>query len=162
MKKIIFLDRDGVINHERGDYTYKIEDFVFLSGLFETLSELVNHGYEFVVITNQGGIAKGRYSLDEFRALNDWMINRFKEEGITILKTYFSPDHDDYSKSLSRKPQSILFERAIHHFDVDVSESWMIGDSQRDIDAAEKVDVKGILVKANAPVVEWKNRILNG
>jgi len=149
MIKTVFLDRDGVINRERGTYTWRIEDFEFLPGLFDKLKEFIQQGYQIIVVTNQGGIAKGMYSMEEFRKLNNWMHEQFVKNQIAVLQTYFSPDHDDHTKSLSRKPAGILFERAIAKYNVDVSQSVMIGDSQRDIEAAEKNGIKGILIEAN-------------
>ncbi len=160
MRKVIFLDRDGIINRERGEYTFRQKDFVFNDDLFDFLLDFKKLEYQFVIITNQGGIAKGLYDISEFRSLTRWMESEFEANGVPILKTYFSPDHDDYSRSLSRKPASMLFERAIDQFDIDVASSIMIGDSQRDIDAAMKVGVRGILIEANSSLYNIKNLIL--
>ena len=61
MSQAIFLDRDGVINFERGDYTFRIEDFSFVDGIIDACIEWTNKGYPIIIITNQGGIAKNRY-----------------------------------------------------------------------------------------------------
>lgn len=160
MKKAVFLDRDGIINKERGDYTYREEDFVFLPDLFEVLRNFEKNDYQLVVVTNQGGIAKGKYSLDEFRALDKWMIEKLANEGVKVLKTFFSPDHEVSTESISRKPESILFERALSLYNIDPKKSFMIGDSQRDIDAAERVGIKGIKVDANTSLKEIEHLIV--
>jgi len=162
MNKAVFLDRDGVINRERGEYTFKQDDFEFLPDLFNVLKEFQEQGYLLIVITNQGGIAKGLYSIEEFRKLNQWMLRTLNEHGLKVLKTYYSPDHNGFSKSLSRKPEGILFERAMHQYNIDPTQSFMIGDSQRDVDAAEKNKIKGILIKANSSLEKVKGIILDG
>jgi len=162
MNKAVFLDRDGVINRERGEYTYRQEDFEFLPGLFDTLKVFQEAGFILVVVTNQGGIAKGIYSIEAFRKLNENMLRTFNEHGLKIKKTYYSPDHDNHTNSLSRKPEGILFERAIHQYNIDPSLSFMIGDSQRDIDAAEKNGIKGILIPANSSLEKVKDIVLDG
>lgn len=143
MNKCIFLDRDGVINKERGEYTYEIDDFIIEFGVIEELAKLKSKGYKLIIITNQGGINKGLYSFDDvikchhyFQKMSDNVIDDF----------YYSPYHDDYTKSISRKPDSLMLERAIYKWNIDVANSWMIGDSKRDIECAFKLEIKGIIV----------------
>ncbi len=81
--KVIFLDRDGVINKERGDYTWLREQFVFTDNLFEFLRKQRDKGFQFVVITNQGGINKGLYEKEHIEELHNWMIGRMADEGIS-------------------------------------------------------------------------------
>jgi D-glycero-D-manno-heptose 1,7-bisphosphate phosphatase len=147
--KVAFLDRDGVINVERGEYTWRASDFEFTSGLFEALHTIQNKGYAFVVITNQGGIARDLYSHKDVETLNDLIRKRFHQEGLKLLDIYYSPYHDQISESLSRKPDSLMLEKAIAQYKISVNESFMIGDSPRDILAAEKAGVKGIKIDAN-------------
>ena len=149
MRKVIFLDRDGVINMERGEYTYKWKDFEFVPGLFDALKLLKKKGYDFVVVTNQSGIAKGVYTHHDFHQVNEKMLTRLTENGIEILEVYYSPQHPDYSESLCRKPGSLMIEKALARFQIDPAASYIIGDKKRDVEAGEKVGVKGILVEAN-------------
>ena len=81
MYKAVFLDRDGVINQEIGDYVYKIEDFKFNIGLFTALRLLKEYDYKLIIVTNQGGIAKGKYTHDEVNDLHNFMLEKFLEEG---------------------------------------------------------------------------------
>ena len=159
VKKVIFLDRDGVINEERGDYTWRIEDFRFTDNLFEALSRIAEKGFEFVIVTNQGGIAKGLYGHEDVKRLNAIVSKEFKNHNLNLLDIYYSPYHSSISKSLSRKPDSLMLEKAIDQYTIDVSKSYMVGDSERDILAAKKVGVKGILNKANTSLTTIVDQI---
>lgn len=159
MKKVVFLDRDGVINVERGDYTWRLEDFKFTENLFQALELIASKGYSFVVITNQGGIAKGLYDHSDVMRLNNLIEAEFGKRNLNLLDIFYSPYHSDISQSLSRKPNSLMLEKAIHLYNINFSESFFIGDSERDILAAQKVNVKGILIKANESLLKIVDRI---
>lgn len=159
MRKVVFLDRDGVVNVERGEYTYKKEDFRFTEGFFEALKAINQKGYEFIIITNQGGIAKGIYTHEDVLELNQIITDAFKNRKLPLLDIFYSPYHSDFSQSLSRKPDSLMLEKAIHLYKVNPQKSLMIGDSNRDIIAAEKVGVKGILIEANTSLLSIIDRI---
>ena len=142
-QKCVFLDRDGVLNRERGDYTYLLDEFEILPRVYEALALLKKNGYLLIVITNQGGIAKSLYSKNDVMACHQ-KLQQGCENLIDAI--YYAPSHPNYSESLSRKPDSLMLERAIAKYDINVNYSWMIGDSLRDLEAAEKVGVKSILV----------------
>ena len=146
----IFLDRDGVINVEKGRYVYKIEDFQVIPGIIEVLSALKDAGYLLIVITNQAGIAKGQYTVADMQACHDYFQ---KVSGQLIDAFYHAPDHPDYSESLSRKPGSLLFEKAIARFNIDPVQSWMIGNSERDLIPAKKLRMQTIMFQG--PVSEF-------
>ncbi|MCS6795872.1 MAG: HAD family hydrolase [Raineya sp.] len=143
MKKAVFLDRDGVLNVERGEYTYKIEDFVLEYRVCEALQMLKEAGYLLIVITNQGGIAKGIYTAQDV-----WNCHEFLQRkcGYLIDDLYYSPYHPEFSNSLSRKPESLLFERAMARYQIEPSVSFMIGDSERDLIPAQKLGLQTIKV----------------
>ena len=157
--KVVFLDRDGVINRERGDYTWKIEDFDFVPGLFEALEKLKLKGFSFIVITNQGGIAKGLYNHEDVKRLHSYMVEKLNEKGIEIIDVFYSPYHDQFSESLSRKPDSLMLEKACANYSVNKSKSIMIGDSERDIIAANKIGIRGIKVSPNQNLNEILDQI---
>lgn len=162
MNKVVFLDRDGVINREMGDYVYQWTDFHFTSGIFPALRLLQAYDYQFIVITNQGGIAKGLYTAQDVDRLHQQMLARLKEEGIRITAVYYCPHHDTISPCLCRKPQGLMLEKAIAKYGIIPSESFMIGDKESDVAAAESVGVKGILIKANENILpRVKMDILN-
>lgn len=160
MQKIIFLDRDGVINVERGEYTYNVNDFVFVDGLFSALNKLQQHGFEFIVITNQGGIAKGIYTHHHVLQINHLMQEKFKNHQLELLDIYYCPHHSDVEKCICRKPNSLLLEKAIAKYNVDCNNSFFIGDSDRDVEAAKKVGVKGIKVNKNSNLNVYFNQII--
>ncbi len=139
MNRAIFLDRDGVINEERGDYTYKVDDFKIIHGTAQALQKLKNCGYLLIVITNQSGISQGIYSREDMNSCHQYMS---KSIGNPFDAIYYSPYHPKISKSLSRKPDSLMFEKAISRFDIDPSKSWMIGDNERDLIPARKLGIK--------------------
>ncbi|SFC16176.1 D-glycero-D-manno-heptose 1,7-bisphosphate phosphatase [Flexibacter flexilis DSM 6793] len=144
--KAVFLDRDGILNVEIGDYVYRNEDFVVVPRAPEALRRLKDAGYILVVVTNQGGIAKGLYTAQEV-----WQFHQVLQDvsGNALDALYYSPYHDTTSKSLMRKPDSLMFERAIARFDIDPAQSWIVGDAERDLLAGHKVGVKGILVPSH-------------
>ena len=148
--KAIFLDRDGVINTDILNYTWKIEDFSFLPGVFDSCKEFIRKGYMLIVVTNQGGIAKGLYTHSDVEKLHGYMITRFKENGIDLTEIYYCPHHEITGKCLCRKPGSLLVEKAVARFEIDSSQSYFIGDRDRDISAGEGAGVKGILVPVNS------------
>ncbi len=150
MSKALFLDRDGVINHDPGDYTCSPEEFVFNPGIFSFLREMQKRGYRLVVVTNQAGISKGLYSLETFHAINQKMLAGLAAEGIYPDEVYFCRHHPDFGKCLCRKPGSLFIEKALARFGYDKSRSFMIGDRERDVEAAESAGIKGFLVPVNS------------
>lgn len=150
--KAFFLDRDGVINRERGEYTFKVADFEILPTVISTLKSAQKAGYKIIIITNQGGIAKGLYTHKDVALAHDYLHNELGKHGVILTDIFYSPHHQDYSKSLDRKPDSLMFEKAIAIYGIDVTKSMMIGDSERDIIAANKVGIKGYKIAPNAPI----------
>ena len=91
-EKAVFLDRDGVINHDFG-YTSKPENFSIIDGVFAACRWFSEQGFQLVVVTNQSGIARGYYSETEFASLTSWMLKAFANEGITLAGVYYCPHH---------------------------------------------------------------------
>jgi D-glycero-D-manno-heptose 1,7-bisphosphate phosphatase len=142
--KCVFLDRDGVLNEELGDYITKIDDLIIPEGVPGALKALKAAGYLLVVITNQAGIAKGLYGPELVYAIHKKM-QEASDYAMDYL--YFSPYHPDFSgKSLSRKPDSLLIEKAIAKYNIDASQSWMVGDRGRDMLAGKKVKLRTIQI----------------
>jgi D-glycero-D-manno-heptose 1,7-bisphosphate phosphatase len=153
LKKALFLDRDGVINHDPGDYTKSLSEFILLEGVIEAMKSWVDAGYEIIVITNQGGLDKGLYPRENVEAMHQYLQGKCITSGFEILDFYYCPHHHEYSgKCLCRKPGSLMIERAMHKHGIDPNQSLMFGDKQRDIDAAEKAGVKGMIVEINKGV----------
>jgi D-glycero-D-manno-heptose 1,7-bisphosphate phosphatase len=155
MNKALFLDRDGVINHDPGDYTFSLEEFILLPTVLDALKLASDKGYKIIIITNQGGIAKGLYKEEEVHKMHTYLKQECEKIGVTITDIFFSPYHSDLSNSLSRKPGSLMMERAIHRHKIDVNKSVMIGDRDRDIICAAAVGVKGIKIPTNAALIDY-------
>lgn len=145
MNKCVFLDRDGVLNRETGTYVYRPAELIIPDGVPQALRMLKAAGYKLVVVTNQAGIAKGLYSGKE--VLQCYQFIQDACDGV-LDALYFCPYHPRYdSESLSRKPGSLLLEKAVARFTIDTAQSWMVGDRQRDLEAAKRVGVKGIFIR---------------
>jgi D-glycero-D-manno-heptose 1,7-bisphosphate phosphatase len=153
--KALFLDRDGVINHDPGDYTYSLEEFVILPTVMAALQKAKALGYKIILITNQGGIAKGLYAVSEVKRIHDFFLSTCQKHGVEITHIYYSPHHPDFGNSLTRKPESLLMERAIARYQIDPSKSVMIGDKDRDIVCAAKAGVRGILIPTNGDLADY-------
>ena len=151
-QRAAFLDRDGVLNRERGEHTWRMEDFEVLPGVPDALKELQAAGYLLVVITNQSGIGLGLYGHAEVERLHGYLRHMLKEQGVELADILYCPHHPSVGKCLCRKPGSLLLERAMARHHISATGSFMIGDRERDMEAAEAVGVKGILVQANAPL----------
>ena len=160
MKKVVFLDRDGVINKDRKDYTWRIADFDILPNVIQGCRRLQELGYDIILITNQGGIAKGLYNHEDVDKLHQHMLHIFQNAGVSILEIYYCPHHTDYGKCLCRKPGSLLVEKAIARFEIERNESFFIGDMERDIQAAHRAGIKGHLVKTNSDFISNLNQFL--
>ena len=148
MQKAIFLDRDGVINIDKA-YVSKIEDFEFCKGLFEALQQFQKLGYLLIIVTNQSGIGRGYYSEEDFQTLSTWMQKELLSENIKIDAIYHCP-HAPEENCECRKPKSGMFEQAMKNFDIDVTNSWMIGDKKSDIEAAQGVGISNTIFLGNA------------
>jgi D-glycero-D-manno-heptose 1,7-bisphosphate phosphatase len=155
MNKAVFLDRDGVINRKGGPYyIFSEKDFTFNKGVFEALRYFAGKGYLLIVITNQGGIAKGLFTSAQVEKVHDLMKKTLEAEGIDLAAIYYCPHHPEISKCECRKPGSLLFQKAITEHEIDPARSLMIGDSEIDIVASEKAGVKGILIPTNGNMMD--------
>ncbi|HET9503715.1 MAG TPA: HAD family hydrolase [Hymenobacter sp.] len=150
MNKAVFLDRDGVLNEEMGDYVWTPERFHIVPGVPESLRRLKAAGYYLVVVTNQAGIAKGLYT----RAAVEECHSILQQAcGHVIDALYFAENHPSVSESIFRKPDSGMLEKAIGRFNLDPAQSWIVGDRARDLEAGARVGVRGILVGHSESVV---------
>jgi D-glycero-D-manno-heptose 1,7-bisphosphate phosphatase len=153
MNKAIFLDRDGVLNHEIHDYITKVEDFEVLEYQIPPLKRFFDEGYLLVVITNQGGIALSRYTEETLAEMHKILFNKFEEQGAKIIHAYHCPHHPTVSGDCDcRKPKSGMLLEAIAAYDIDPALSVMIGDKPRDVDAANGAGVKGILIEPDEQI----------
>ena len=151
--KVIFLDRDGVINQDVG-YLHKIEDFKFIDGIFKSSKYFQSLGYRLIVVTNQSGIDRGYYQEADFHLLTKWMIAQFGHKEIDILDLFFCP-HGPESTCKCRKPQPGMLLQARDRYGIDMASSWMIGDQESDVEAALAAGMSNtILVKSGRVIDE--------
>ncbi|GAA3933439.1 HAD family hydrolase [Hymenobacter algoricola] len=141
--KAVFLDRDGVLNHEIGDYVWRPADFVVIGGVPESLARLKAAGYRLIVVTNQAGIAKGLYSAADVHACHQKLQDAC---GGLVDAFYFAPGHPSVSESLLRKPDSLMLEKGLARFRLDPARCWMLGDRARDLEAGARAGVRGLLI----------------
>jgi D-glycero-D-manno-heptose 1,7-bisphosphate phosphatase len=155
MNKVVFLDRDGVINIERGEYTWKIEDFKLTVGLISFLKEVQQKGFFTIIISNQGCIGKGVCTMEDVDKAHEYLKDELKRSNIELTDLYYCPHHPNSGKCLCRKPGSVMLEKAISRYQVDVSKSYFIGDTERDIEAGNKVGLHTIKVTPNDDLTEY-------
>ena len=141
--RAIFLDRDGVLNEDNPHYTYHVDNFKILPGVPEALSQLKSAGYWLIVVTNQSGISKGIYTIEQMKACHEYFQLNC---GVAIDWFYFSPYHRSVTNSLLTKPGSLMFEKAIAKFKIEASKSWMVGDRGRDLIPARQLGIKTIQI----------------
>jgi len=144
--KAVFLDRDGVINVEK-NYVYRIEDFEFVEGIFEFCEVVQQLDFKIFIITNQAGIGRGYYTTDDFDRLTKWMLAQFSAHGTRIEKVYYCPYHPvagigEYRKnSFDRKPGPGMILKAKNEFDLNLSESILVGDKDSDLEAGRAAGI---------------------
>ncbi|MEM6629943.1 MAG: HAD family hydrolase [Bacteroidota bacterium] len=145
-RKILFLDRDGVINVDTG-YTHLVEELSFVDGIFELCQAAVEKEYLLIVITNQSGIARGLYTEAQMDLFHQHVITHFTKRNLHFSHIYYCPHHPSFTgKCLCRKPENLLFQKALAKFNANPIHSWMIGDNERDIIAGKKSGCKTILL----------------
>jgi histidinol-phosphate phosphatase family protein len=143
MNNAVFLDRDGTINEDIGEL-YLPEKLVFIPRAIEAL-KLLQEKFLLFIITNQSGVGKGLFSSNEYRRFNDYYINLLKESDITI-KEVFSCLHKKEEKCICYKPSSYFIEQAKKGYNLDISNSYCIGDHPHDIEMAGRVDAHSIFL----------------
>jgi len=160
MTRALFLDRDGVLNRELGHYVTWTQDFEILPTVPQALRQAADAGFLLIIISNQGGVAKGLYGMEDVWAMQRKLEEALSPLGVTLAEGYYCPHHPDHGRCLCRKPGSFMLEKAIARFGIDPSRSYLIGDSERDILAAEAVGVRGLLMESNSPLIDTLQNIL--
>ena len=154
LSRYIFFDRDGTLNYDEG-YSHRAEDLVLIEGV---VSFMRHHkrSYEFIIVTNQAGVAKKKFTLEQMHEFNSAIINELKAYGITIAGLYFCPHHPKaVSKNLRincncRKPRPGLLDLAAKDFKIDKNHSLIVGDKITDIEAGYNFGLRrGFLVSAS-------------
>lgn len=151
MNKAVFLDRDGTINVEK-NYLYKIDDFEFLPRALDGMKMLCDAGYILIIITNQSGIARGYYTERDYKKLTDYMIQECAEHGVKLTDVLYCPHLRGAAvpkydcECDCRKPATGLFKQAVEKYDINLSESYAIGDKMRDLTICNDTGCRGYLI----------------
>jgi D-glycero-D-manno-heptose 1,7-bisphosphate phosphatase len=158
--KAVFFDRDGVINHNAEGYLHTFQDMRILPHVVTTMKQLMKAGYVLIVVTNQSGIGRGYYSAHDVMATHKKMRLYFKERGVHITDFYFCPHHPDV-KCVCRKPEPGMLLKAAEEHNLNLSKSYIIGDSEGDIGAGHLANVQTIFfnrTKRNNRFTEFRPR----
>jgi len=157
MKKVVFLDRDGVLNEDT-HYPHELSDYHRLPGVVEGLLALQEAGYVLVILTSQSGIGRGMYTEAQYQKFATHQLRDLAEGGVNITGVFFCPHHleegvGEYRIDCEcRKPKPGLVKQAAAALGpFDYSSSWIIGDRGRDIEMAQNADarIRGVLVPKN-------------
>ncbi|MFH1857633.1 MAG: D-glycero-beta-D-manno-heptose 1,7-bisphosphate 7-phosphatase [Candidatus Omnitrophota bacterium] len=156
--KLVFLDRDGVINKDRRDaYVANWRSFQFIPGSLRALKLLKEGNYKVVVLSNQAGVAKGLYSLRELQAITRRMKQEVQRHGGRLDAVYYCVHHPE-DRCGCRKPRTGLFRKAKRKFGVPFRKTYMIGDSIRDIAAGKKLGCRTVLVLSGKEKLSQRQR----
>lgn len=142
MKKAVFIDKDGVLVEDIG-FVHKIEDFRLIENAVEGLKLLKN--YKLFIVTNQSGIGRGIYKVEDFLRFNNHLIDALKKHKINIEKTYYCP-HKPEDNCDCRKPKTKFLKKAEKEFSVNLKKSFVIGDKKADIELGKNGGCRTILV----------------
>jgi len=151
MSKAAFLDRDGVINRKApGDqYITNWEEMEIFPGIPEAIARLNDAGFRVIVVTNQRCVAKGLITSAKLEAMHDRMRHYFTQAGARIDAVYYCP-HEEEPRCWCRKPQPGMLLDAAHDYDINLPESWIIGDSVIDVEAGRRAGCKTVLLTEKA------------
>ena len=153
MTKAIFLDRDGVINQERKDYVKKLDEFIILDKTSDEINIIKNRGFLVIIITNQSPINRKLLSVETLNKIHEKLQSYLERYDTSFDGVYFCP-HTPSENCECRKPKPGLILQAVIDFQIDLSESYMIGNSETDIHAAKNAGCKGILLKKDQTLLE--------
>jgi len=151
--KAFFLDRDGTLNVDY-DYVHLIGEWTWCDGAIEALERIRDMGFKIFVVTNQSGVARGRFDMDDVNKLHNWVNNQLLERDIHIEEWYVAPwhpeFHDEHDPELLnyRKPGTGYFEKARDEYDLDLSRSCMAGDKVSDLQPAVELRMTPFFIRS--------------
>ena len=157
----LFLDRDGVINMKlEGRYVRNFEEFEFIPGAIDAISKLTNKFNRIIIVTNQQGIGKEIMSKADLNTLHAKMQEKIEQSSGKINKIYYCP-HLEESDCSCRKPKSGMIEYALLDFpQITLEESYLIGDSDSDIDAGKRMNLSTVKVDNEYTLAKWTAELL--
>jgi D-glycero-D-manno-heptose 1,7-bisphosphate phosphatase len=151
-KPAVFIDRDGTINEQRG-YINHLSRFELLPGVTDAVKLLNKNNFFAIIVTNQSGVARGYYPVSLVHQIHELMTKSLEREGATIDGIFYCPHHPrgivpEFTADCDcRKPKTGLVHQALKIFDIDMSNSYVVGDRYVDIELAIRLNLKGVLVK---------------
>ena len=143
--KLVILDRDGVINKDSDAYIKHPDEWIPIAGSLEAIARLNHAGYRVVIASNQSGLGRGLFDIDQLNAIHQKMFDLLSQQGGHIDSIFFCPHTPDENCSC-RKPQPGLLLEIANRLNSDLSEATFIGDSLKDIQAAHRVGASPVLV----------------
>jgi D-glycero-D-manno-heptose 1,7-bisphosphate phosphatase len=143
--KLVILDRDGTINHDSDQYIKSPEEWRPIKGSLEAIARLTQADYRVVVATNQSGIARGLFDTRTLFAIHETLLRALAQVGGRIDAFFFCP-HRDEDRCACRKPQPGMLLEVARRFNVALDDTCMVGDAQRDLEAAAAAGAKPVLV----------------
>ena len=161
MGRGLFLDRDGVLNFKSESYVTGVDELVLLPDVGRHLRKFQECGFQLFVITNQSAINRGLLSRETLNKIHQKLLRQLSADGVTVKKIYYCP-HRPEEKCACRKPKNALFEKALRDNSLDPSQSWMIGDSDSDIEAAIASGINPFKIKTNSSLLACVEKIING
>jgi len=144
--KIIVLDRDGVINQDSDNYIRSPEEFIPIAGSIEAIANLSNAGFTVCIATNQSGIGRGYFDEEALSDMHHLLCSMVEQAGGSIDGIFYCPHLPD-GNCACRKPKTGLLEQIEKEFSVELGNSYFVGDSLKDIQAAVTFGCKPILVR---------------
>lgn len=145
MTKLVILDRDGVINEDSDHYIRSADEWLPIPGSIEAIAHLSRAGYKVTVATNQSGLARGYFSLRELDAMHEKLARLVQLQGGSVDGIYYCPHNPD-DQCQCRKPKTGLIDQIFRDFDAVPTETWLVGDSLRDLQAGESSGCQVALV----------------
>ncbi|MDE1725719.1 MAG: HAD family hydrolase [Thaumarchaeota archaeon] len=160
LRKAVFFDRDGVINKNRPDYVKTVEELEIFPYVAKSIKQLKKQGYLVVVITNQSAINRGLTDDDKVSEIHQTIQKHLLKHSSGIDAFYYCPHRPD-ENCVCRKPKPGLLLKASQELEIDLKSSWMIGDNESDIQAAESVGCKALKIRENFQLKHAVQSILN-
>jgi D-glycero-D-manno-heptose 1,7-bisphosphate phosphatase len=146
LRRAIFLDRDGVLNEDLG-YVGQLERFHLFPYTAQALELLSKKGFLLFIVSNQSGIARGYFTMEDTQRLHAKLIEEMGKFGVTFTEIYVSPDHPD-QKSETRKPSPKFVLDAAKKYGIDLSTSYVIGDKKSDLEMGHRAGTRAVLVRS--------------
>lgn len=165
MNQAFFLDRDGTINIDH-NFVHKPEEWDWCTGALEALRWMKNHNYKIIIVTNQSGIARGRYTEEDVQQLHHWVDEKLENQGLHIDDWLYAAHHPQYDPkgkfpAHDRKPNTGMFEKAASQHNIDFNQSYMAGDKITDLKPAVALGITPFFIRSKHETDQDKSWLNN-